>query len=177
MLGVSIDASKFSLPTKGADITSATYISETATGNTNSNYCLVLGSIHPVDKTAPDIKFQLNIPNNWNEKVLQSGGGGYNGNIPKTTGYTTLGLTNIPTPLASGYMTLADDSGHQAADSNDASFAMNDEALVNFGYMHIKKAPYAAHVLVVELFFQIALGANLISADHKNIGFDLTLVK
>lgn len=144
MVGVAIDASKFSLPTKGANITSATYVSETATGNTNGNYCMVLGSILPIDKAAPDIKFQLNIPNNWNEKVLQSGGGGYNGNIPKTTGYTTLGLTNIPTPLASGYMTLADDSGHQAPDSNDASFAMNDEALVNFGYMHIKKAHDAA---------------------------------
>jgi len=119
--GATIDASKFSLPTKGADITSTTYVSETTTGNSNGNYCMVLGSIHPVDKTAPDIKFQLNVPNTWNEKVLQSGGGGYNGSIPKTTGYTTLGLTNIPTPLASGYMTLADDSGHQAADSNDAS--------------------------------------------------------
>ena len=37
-------------------------------------------------------------------------------------------------------MTFADDSGHKAADSNDASFAVNDEALANFGYMHIKKA-------------------------------------
>ncbi len=34
-------------------------------------------------------------------------------------------------------------------------------------------APYAAHVLVVELFFQIALGANLISADRPSNRVDI----
>ena len=34
-------------------------------------------------------------------------------------------------------------------------------------------APYAAHVLVVELFFQIALGANLISADRASNRIDI----
>jgi len=34
-------------------------------------------------------------------------------------------------------------------------------------------APYAAHVLVVELFFQIALGANLISADRPSNRIDI----
>ena len=140
MNNVAIGAAQFSYPTMGANITSTTYVTSTTTGNTNGNYCKILGSIHPIDKTAPDINFQLNVPNTWNGKVVQSGGGGYDGNIPNTLGATTLGLTTIPTPLAAGYMTLADDSGHQAADSNDASFAMNDEAMVNFGYMHIKKA-------------------------------------
>ena len=124
MNNVAIGAAQFSYPTTGANITSTTYVTSTTTGNTNGNY----------------INFQLNVPNTWNGKVVQSGGGGYDGNIPNTLGATTLGLTTIPTPLAAGYMTLADDSGHQAADSNDASFAMNDEAMVNFGYMHIKKA-------------------------------------
>ena len=140
MNNVAIGAAQFSYPTTGANITSTTYVTSTTTGNTNGNYCKILGSIHPIDKTAPDINFQLNVPNTWNGKVVQSGGGGYDGNIPNTLGATTLGLTTIPTPLAAGFMTLADDSGHQAADSNDASFAMNDEAMVNFGYMHIKKA-------------------------------------
>src|SRR6266581_4497759 len=74
----------------------------------------------------------------WNGKAVQPGGGGYDGNIPNTTGKTTLGSGTAPLTL--GYMTFADDSGHTAADSNDASFAVNDEALLNFGYMHIKKA-------------------------------------
>jgi hypothetical protein len=137
---------QISLPTTGADITSATYVSATDAGNTNGTYCKVLASIHPIDKTAPDIKIQVNLPETWNEKALQNGGGGYNGNIPNTLGATTLGLTTV-IPLKLGYMTLAGDSGHQAADSNDASFAMNDEALVNFGYMHIKKTRDAAFVL------------------------------
>jgi hypothetical protein len=50
---------------------------------------------------------------------------------------TTLG-SGTP-PLTIGYITFGGDSGHRAQDTNDASFAVNDEALLNFGYMHIKK--------------------------------------
>ncbi|MEK0417920.1 MAG: hypothetical protein RI949_1926 [Pseudomonadota bacterium] len=138
-----IAAGQISLPTTGADITAATLVLDTDAGNTNGTYCRVLGSIRPVDKTAPDIRFQVNLPETWNGKALQSGGGGYNGSIPNTLGATTLGLPTV-IPLKIGYMTLASDSGHQAPDSNDASFAMNDEALLNFGYMHIKKTRDAA---------------------------------
>jgi len=98
-----------------------------------------MGSIHPIDPTAPDIQFRVNLPTNWNGKAVQMGGGGYDGVIPNTTGRTTLGSGDPPLTL--GYVTFAGDSGHQAkaGDSNDASFAVDDEALLNFGYMHIKK--------------------------------------
>jgi len=86
----------------------------------------------------PGHQLPRNLPTHWNGKALQPGGGGYDGTIPNTTGKTTLGSGTAPLTL--GYMTFADDSGHKAADSNDASFAVNDEALANFGYMHIKKA-------------------------------------
>lgn len=141
-----IAADKISLPTTGVDITSATLVLDTDKGNANGTYCRVLGSIRPVDKNAPDIQFQVNLPEVWNEKALQNGGGGYNGNIPNTLGATTLGLPNV-IPLQIGYITFASDSGHQAPDSNDASFAMNDESLLNFGYMHIKKTRDAAFVI------------------------------
>src|SRR5262249_11518670 len=87
----------------------------------------------------PDIQFRVNLPTNWNGKAVQMGGGGYDGVIPNTTGRTTLGSGDPPLTL--GYVTFAGDSGHQAkaGDSNDASFAVDDEALLNFGYMHIKK--------------------------------------
>lgn len=139
LTGYKISKSAISLPTNGAAITSASLVNATDSGNTNGDYCKLLGSIYPEDKTAPDIKFQINIPKNWNQKALQYGGGGYNGSIPNTLTWTTLGLKNIDTPLKQGYVTFASDSGHQAPNNDDASFAMNNEALLNFGYMHIKK--------------------------------------
>ena len=139
LAGMQIMPDSISLPTQGAVVDSAVFTPATATGNTNGEYCLVLGHISPVDPTAPSIKFRANLPTNWNGKAVQLGGGGYDGVIPNTTGKTTLGSGTAPLTL--GYITFAGDSGHQAkaGDSNDASFAVNDEALLNFGYMHIKK--------------------------------------
>jgi hypothetical protein len=137
---VQMPSSQFSLPTNGAVVTSATFVQATDAGNANSEYCKVTGSIKPVDTSAPDIKFQVNLPSAWNLKALAFGGGGYDGRIPNTLAYPDLGSRSIKTPLALGYITYADDSGHQTTDTNDASFAVNDEALNNFAYMHVKKA-------------------------------------
>jgi len=137
LAGMNIRRSEIGLPATGADVTSAVLVSATATGNTNGEYCRVDGAIHPVDPNAPDIGFRVNLPTNWNGKAVQFGGGGYDGVIPNTTGATTLG-SGTP-PLTIGYVTFGGDSGHRAQDTNDASFAVNDEALLNFGYMHIKK--------------------------------------
>ena len=136
LAGMRIQSEKISLPTTGAEVTAVTFHPAT---DPNGEYCQVMGSIHPVDPTAPDIKFRVNLPTGWNGKAVQLGGGGYDGVIPNTLGRTTLG-SGTP-PLTLGYATFAGDSGHQAraGDSNDASFAVNDEALLNFGYMHIKK--------------------------------------
>jgi feruloyl esterase len=140
LAGLKIPASAISLPTTGAEVTSAVLVQATDKGNQLGEYCKVLATIHPVDPKAPDILLRANLPTRWNGKALQMGGGGYNGNIPNTLIEPTLGLKTLPVPLAQGYITFADDSGHQAPDSNDASFALNDEALANYGYMHIKKA-------------------------------------
>src|SRR5690242_3913824 len=42
-------------------------------------YCRVLGSITPLDGSAPPIRFQVNLPTAWNQGALQFGGGGFNG--------------------------------------------------------------------------------------------------
>ncbi|WP_255754842.1 tannase/feruloyl esterase family alpha/beta hydrolase [Massilia sp. erpn] len=154
LAGYAIPSSSIGLPTAGASITSAAMISATASGNTNGEYCMLKGAIKPVDPTAPDIQFQLNIPTNWNHRALQMGGGGYNGAL-------VTGLAGIPfaptdlTPLAQGYATYGSDSGHQSANGVvDASFASNDEALINYGYAHIKKTHDAVAVVLRRYFGQ-----------------------
>jgi feruloyl esterase len=129
-----IGAADITLPTGGAEVTSAASVQDA-----NGSHCRVMGAIRPVDPAAPSILFQANLPANWNGRALQFGGGGYNGRIPNTTGLEVHGLVGTPTPLARGFLTFGGDSGHQAASADDASFALNAEALHNFGYQHIRK--------------------------------------
>jgi feruloyl esterase len=146
LAGRRIPAAEISLPTGGAEILSATPIAADAA---QPAQCRVMGAIHPVDPTAPRILWQANLPAAWNGRALQFGGGGYNGRIPNTTGLETHGLAGTPTPLARGFLTFASDSGHQAASANDASFALNAEALHNFGYQHVRKTLDAVRALAV----------------------------
>src|SRR5438552_7578159 len=90
LMGMQILPQDIGLPTTGADVTSAVFVRATDAGNANGEYCRVGGVIHPVDPTAPDIHFRVNLPTNWNGKAFQPGGGGYDGNIPKDRKSTRL---------------------------------------------------------------------------------------
>lgn len=139
LAGMKIDKAGIGLPSGGATVTSAVLVKASDAGNTVGEYCRVLGDVQSVDPKAQPIKFIVNLPSNWNGKALQFGGGGYDGVLPDTVGPAPLGHYAKPTPLAAGYMTLGSDSGHQHPDSNDASFGLNDEQLLNFSHMHVKK--------------------------------------
>ena len=107
-----IPAENIGLPTKGATITSAAFISGKEPGNKNGDFCKVLGAIHSIDKHAPDIHFEVNLPVKWNQKVLQMGGGGFNGTLITGLEQSKGEDVNKPTPLAKGYVTFGSDSGH-----------------------------------------------------------------
>ena len=148
LANTTIAANSIGLPTGGASITSSTVVSATAAGNTNGEYCLVTGNILPASSDpagTPNIKFQLNLPTKWNQKTVQMGGGGYNGTVVTGTGAISFAPGSIP--LAEGYATFGSDSGHVGT-STDATFAVNDGAIANFGYMHIKKTHDAAFQII-----------------------------
>jgi len=145
--GLAIAPPAIGLSTTGAVVTGAAVVPAAGTGvSAVAEYCKVLGDINPVDPTAPKIKFQVNLPSNWNGKALMFGGGGYNGVL--TTGLSNVpaGPTDKPAPLARGYATFGSDSGHQANanGSRDGTFGANDEALKNFASDAIKKTRDAA---------------------------------
>ena len=145
--GLAIAAPLIGLPTTGAVVTSAVVVPAAGAGVAAvAQYCKVLGDINPVDPTAPKIKFQVNLPSNWNGKALMFGGGGYNGVLATGLGNVPAGPTDKPAPLARGYATFGSDSGHQANanGSRDGTFGANDEALKNFASDAIKKTRDAA---------------------------------
>ncbi len=149
--GMTVPAASIGLPTTGAVVTSTVLVPAAGTGVAAiAEYCKVLGDIHPVDPSAPKIKFQANLPANWNRKAMMFGGGGYDGTIATGLGNVPAGPADRPAPLARGYATFGSDSGHQANanGSRDGTFGMNDEALKNFSADALKKTRDAAIFLI-----------------------------
>jgi feruloyl esterase len=149
LAGKTVPASQIGLPTGGATVTAATAVKSSDSGNTNGDYCKVTGTIAPDATVAatgtPVINFQLNLPETWNGKSVHMGGGGYNGTV--VTGTTAVSFAPGSVPLAQGYATFGSDSGH-VGNSATADFALNEGALLNFGYQHLKKTRDTALALI-----------------------------
>lgn len=147
--GLTIPASSIGLPTTGAVVTSTTQIAASGRGATaTGSYCLVAGAIHPIDSSAPDILFNLALPDQWNSKILMLGGGGFNGSIPDVTGNVPSGPTNVLGPLSRGYAVFSSDSGHEGIDSVDGAFSVNAEAYNNFMGDALKKTHDATLIII-----------------------------
>jgi len=147
--GMTVAASAIGLPTTGATVTSATVVAASGTGATAvGSYCLVVGTIAPVDSTAPNITFNLALPATWNQKIMMFGGGGTDGSVPPVTGTTPQADPTTLSPLGRGYAVFASDSGHQDANSADSSWTVNQEANLNFMGDALKKTHDVALSLI-----------------------------
>jgi len=148
LAGRTIAAGVIGLPTQGATVVSATPVAAGASGNTLGSHCQVRGTIQPIDASAPVINFAVNLPEQWNRKAIHFGGGGFNGRLIDGTEPVRFGPADKPAPLALGYATFGDDSGHQSSSITDAKFAANDEALANYGGNALKKTHDVAMALI-----------------------------
>jgi len=146
--GLSIPASAIGLPTSGAVVQTAVAVSASDPKNVNGDFCKVTGIVKPQHAGSPNLEFEVNLPLAWNRRALQMGGGGYDGSL--VTGLTpfTLQPSNTDTPLKQGYVTLGSDGGHKGGPGFDGSFALDDEALVNYGKQSVKKAHDAAMAVI-----------------------------
>nr|WP_232471018.1 tannase/feruloyl esterase family alpha/beta hydrolase [Caballeronia hypogeia] len=151
LTGMSVPAGSIGIPTTGATVSAAATVPASGSGvSATPEYCLVSGSIAPVDQSAPKINFKIAMPTQWNNKVMMFGGGGYDGTVPSVTANVAAGPTAQPAPLARGYAVFGSDSGHQAGalGSRDGSFGTNDEAVANFSGDALKKTRDAAVYLI-----------------------------
>ncbi|QHI98166.1 tannase/feruloyl esterase family alpha/beta hydrolase [Xylophilus rhododendri] len=149
--GMAIAAAAIGLPTSGATVTATRSVAASGSGAAAlPAYCEVSGQIAPVDPTAPNILFQVGLPETWNRKAVMLGGGGFDGTIPSIKGNVPNGPADQLTPLGRGYVTFASDSGHQAnaLGSQDGRFGLSDEAVRNFGGDVLKKTRDTAMAIV-----------------------------
>jgi len=115
----------------------------------NPPFCKVHGHIEPVDRNAPPIRFQVNLPVEWNGRSLQYGGGGFNGVLITGLALPPAYPFDKPSPLARGFVTYGTDSGHESKPGEPPQlFALNDEAFENFAHRAYKKVRDAAVALM-----------------------------
>jgi feruloyl esterase len=147
-----------SLATSGAYVRSAKLVHDS-----RGEYCKVLGDVRPVDASAEDIRFEVNLPTNWNHKAVQFGGGVFDGWLGGATSGLKRGPVSVasdPEPLARGFATFGGDSGHHkryfplpdALNVLNASFARNAEERRNFAQDGLKKTHDAA-VAIMERWY------------------------
>ena len=104
--GLSIPASDIGLPTGGAAVQTAVPVAASAKDNPNGDFCKVTGIVKPQNPMSPNLEFEVNLPNAWNRRVLQMGGGGYNGTLVTGLGAFTLQPANVDNPLKQGFVTV-----------------------------------------------------------------------
>lgn len=103
-------------------------------------HCKLVGRIAPVNSGSPDILFRVNLPLAWNGRLVQYGGGGFNGVLITGTALAPGQPYDRPAPLARGFVTVGTDSGHQNNPGEPVQrFALDEEALVNFAHASYKK--------------------------------------
>ena len=150
--GMSIAASAIGLDTSGALVQTAVPVAASDKENPNGDFCKVTGVVKPKNPTSPNLEFQVNLPLGWNRRVLQMGGGGYNGTLVTALGGFTLQPSTVDNPLKQGFVTVGTDGGHKAGAGFDGRFAMDDEALLNFGKASVKKGHDVAVAIIKKAY-------------------------
>jgi hypothetical protein len=151
LAGRSIEPALIGLPGGPARIAAAAVerLPASQAAESTIGYCKVLGEIAPLDPAAPPIRFEVNLPEQWNGKAVQYGGGGFNGVL--ITGLDPLrdARLDTPVPVARGYATWGTDSGHDGAKHPEIqAFALNAEALENYAFASYTKVRDAAIAIV-----------------------------
>jgi len=119
-------------------------------------YATVDGSIAPQDPNGKPIHFRVLLPASWSRRAIQMGGYGINGIVPMLRG-------EHPGSPTADYARYGSDSGHQLGAGDD--WALNEEAVRNFGYLQMKKTHDAVMVILERVYgerprFNYYIGAS-----------------
>lgn len=123
-LGTSVAVADIGEPVSAVTLNAPVW---TAAAGANQAYCSLTGAIYAVDPSAPVINFRVSLPASWSLRAVHTGGGGMNGFAPGAPSAAILAL---------GAATWGSDSGHSFLDS---TWALNEEAMMNLGFMQMKK--------------------------------------
>jgi len=114
-------------------------------------YCRVDGVIDRrtgADGKPYGIGFAINLPDNWNGRFLQQGGGGLNGNVAFPLGAQAAGQTPA---LLRGFAIVTTDTGHTGT-GFDSSFLREQQAGLDFAYQAVGRVAGLAKQIVAQYY-------------------------
>jgi Tannase and feruloyl esterase len=116
-------------------IDSATVVAATAT---TPEYCRILGFVEP------QVRFEVRLPTQtWNGRYMQTGGGGFGGNVP---------INSCADILSENYAVAAHNTGHVGG---GAEWGRNDEQLrIDFAHRSTHVTAVAAKALIAAFYGQ-----------------------
>src|SRR6266481_3034808 len=85
------------------------------------------------------IRFELLLPQTWNERFVMGGGGGFVGTIQNSARDS----------VNKGYATVGTDTGHESQPGHLAGWALDNlEGQLNFGYLAVHRTAEVAKALI-----------------------------
>ena len=91
----------------------------------------------------PEVNFEVNLPSAWNGRLYMFGNGGWAGEAFDSGGRAASRAKG----LRAGFVTAATDTGHSAALEPGASFALNRQKLLDFGFRSLHVTAESAKML------------------------------
>jgi hypothetical protein len=151
------DLTKFKIPGVAMAITKAETIPASAAGTSASipAYCQADGMIN--ERTGAGgktfgIGFAIALPDNWNNRFLFQGGGGYNGSVRPPVGGAAAG--DSP-GLARGFAVVSTDTGHKGA-TFDRTYDADQQASLDFAQVAVARVTELAKQIVAQYYGQPA---------------------
>jgi feruloyl esterase len=92
----------------------------------------------------PEINIEVNLPTSWNGRFYMFGNGGWAGESFDAPGR----VANHARALRAGFATASTDTGHSAALEPGASFALQRQKLLDYGFRSLHVTAEAAKLLV-----------------------------
>src|SRR5579863_10277784 len=126
-----------------------------ATSATIPSHCQADGMINErtgAGGKAYGIGFAVALPDNWNNRFLFQGGGGYNGSVRPPLGSAAAG--NSP-GLARGFAVVSTDTGHKGA-TFDRSYDVDQQASLDFAEVAVGRMAQLAKQIIAHYYGQSA---------------------
>jgi hypothetical protein len=149
------DLTKFKIPGVGMTIQKAQTVPAATRGKGAAMpaYCQIEGIID--QRTGSDgktygIGFGISLPENWNNRFLFQGGGGYNGSVRPPLGGAAAG--SAP-GFSRGFAVVSTDSGHKG-ETFDTTFNVDQEASLDFAYIAVGRVAELSKQIVAHYYGQ-----------------------
>lgn len=142
------DLTKLQIPGVNLTITKVDTISASASGPSHCQADGIIDKRTGVGGKPYGISFAIALPDNWNNRFLFQGGGGYNGSVRPPVGAAAAGDQS---GLARGFAVVSTDTGHTGA-TFDRSYDQDQQASLDFAQVAVGRVTEIAKQIVAQYY-------------------------